>query len=163
MRIAPGPREDGRTCATVAATPRNPGYALGSRVDDTRRNVSLVSSTTSGFEAPATSWIYSQDVKVTLRCGYGNTGSSISSRALRPRSSRKTGWNLPLNTINEEGRNIDLLPGREVRLEVRVREHRILDIVPGAPLEVLTQDRSEPPAEHNQGRRPEYSHLRLSA
>ena len=45
-------------------------------------------------------------MRVTLRCGYGNTGSSISSRALRSRSSRKTGRNLPLNTIKERGRII---------------------------------------------------------
>ena len=29
-----------------------------------------------------------------------------------------------------------------------MREHRTLKVVPGAPLEVLTQDRSEPPAVH---------------
>ena len=113
MRIAPGPRENGRTRATVAATPRKPGYALGSSVDDTSRNISRVLSTTSSFEAPGTSWIDSQDVRVALRWGYGNTESSISSRALRSRSSRKTSRNLPLNTVKEEGVNIftsDLQP-----------------------------------------------------
>ena len=113
MPIAPGPREDGRTCATVAATPRKRGYALGSRLEDTRRNILRASSTTSSFETPATSWINSHDVRVALRCGYGNTGSSTSFRALRSRSSRKTSRNLPLNTIKEEGRDIvtsDLQP-----------------------------------------------------
>ena len=44
-------------------------------------------------------------MRVTLRCGYGNTGSSISSRALRSMPSR-TGRNFPLNTIKEECRNV---------------------------------------------------------
>ena len=77
------------------------------------KSTSSASSTTSLFYATATSRSDSQDVRVALRCGYGSTGSSTSSRALRSRSSCKTGRNLPLNAIKEECRKIvtsDLQP-----------------------------------------------------
>ena len=64
MRIAPGPREDDRTSAAVGAPPREPGNALGSRADDTSRNISHPSSTTSSFEAPTKSRSDSQDGRV---------------------------------------------------------------------------------------------------
>ena len=72
MRIAPGPRENGCTSPAVAAPPQEAGNALDPRVDDTRRNISRASSTTSSFEAPTTSRSDSEDVMVALRCGYGN-------------------------------------------------------------------------------------------
>ena len=53
MRIAPGPRQDGRTSGAVAAPPRKPGNALGPLVDDTSRNIPRASFTTSSFEASA--------------------------------------------------------------------------------------------------------------
>ena len=102
-RIVLGPREDGRTSAAVASPPREPDgrHALGLRVEDISRNISRASSTISSLEAPTTSRSDSQDTSVALRCGYGNTGPSRSFRALRSRSSREIGRNLPLYTINE--------------------------------------------------------------
>ena len=80
--------------------------ALGPRVDDTSRSVSRASATTSSFKAPTTSMRDSQDVRVTWRCGYGNTGPSRSFRALRSRSSRKTDRNSPLCTIKGKCRYV---------------------------------------------------------
>ena len=105
--IAFGPREDGHPSATEASPQRdsNGQNALGLRVDNTCRKISRASSTTSFFEARTASRSNSQDLRVTLRCGYGNTGYSRPSRALRSRSSRMTGRNLPMATM-EEGRDI---------------------------------------------------------
>ena len=106
--IIPGPREDGRPSATEASPQRDPNEqnAHGLRVDNTCRKNSRAPSTTSSFEAPTASRSDSQDVRVALRCGYGNTGSSRSSRALRSKSSRMTGRSLPVATIKEECRNV---------------------------------------------------------
>ena len=103
MRIAPGSREDGRISAAVASPPREPGRrsVLGPRVYHTSRKNSCGSSTTSSLEAPTTFRHDSQDVRVALRCVYGNTGPSGSSWALRSRSLRKTGRNPPLCKNNE--------------------------------------------------------------
>ena len=78
--IAFGPREDGHPSATEASPQRdsNGQNALGLRVDNTCRKISRASSTTSFFEARTASRSNSQDLRVTLRCGYGNTGSSRS-------------------------------------------------------------------------------------
>ena len=106
--IAPSPLEDGRPSATEATPQRDPNgqSALGLCVDNICHKTSSAPSATSPFEAPTASRSDSQDVRVALRCGYGNRGSSRSPRALRSRSSRKTGRNLPMATIMEECRNI---------------------------------------------------------
>ena len=108
MLAAPGPREDCRMIAAVASPPRAPGVFCtpGSRVDDTSRNFPRAPCPTSHFEAPTIARRDSQDARVALRCRFGSTGPSRSTRALRSRCPRKTGRNLPLSTINEEGRII---------------------------------------------------------
>ena len=47
-----------------------------------------------------------EDMRVAFRCGYGNTGPSRTTRALRSRSSRKTGRNLPLRTNTEDSQSV---------------------------------------------------------
>ena len=75
--------------------------------------------------------------------------SSISSRALRSKSSRKTGRNLPLNTIKEKCRNIvtsDLhphpceardsssAPGASPAIDGNKRPPRLTEATPLAPI-----------------------------
>ena len=62
-----------------------------------------------------------------MRCEYGNTGSSRSSRALRSRSSRMTGRNVPMATIKEECRNV-VISG----LHPDLCEARDFSLAPGA-------------------------------
>ena len=56
----------------------------------------------------------SQDMRVALRCGYGDTAPSRTTRALRLRSSRKTSRNLPLRTNNLDDRSVDFHPDQSV-------------------------------------------------
>ena len=108
MLVAPDPGEDDCMIAAVVSPPRAPGVpgTPGPRANDTSRNFPRASSLTSCFEATTMSGSGSQDVRVALRCGYGNTGPSRTTRALRSRSSRKTSRNLPLRTNIEDDRSV---------------------------------------------------------
>jgi len=108
MLVAPVSGEDDGMIAAVASPPRAPGVlgTPGPRVNDTSRHFSRASSPTSSFKATTMSRSDSQDVRVALRCGYGNPGPSTTTRALCSRSSRNTSRNLPLRTIIEDDRSV---------------------------------------------------------